>query len=90
MPYIVLTVSIRCPFCSRTSVEQLIAETERFDKEQMATYLSQQFFDCQMCSQRLPRGTWVDAHAELAIPEMLRDLRFPCGAWPKPYQTQSN
>lgn len=38
MPYIVLTVSIRCPFCSRTSVEQLIAETERFDKEQMGIF----------------------------------------------------
>lgn len=90
MAYIVLTVSIQCPSCSQTSAEQLIAETERFDKEEMATYLRQQFFDCQMCSQRLPRGPWVNVHAELATPEMLRDLSFPSCPWPKPHQTEGN
>jgi hypothetical protein len=76
MAYIILTTRIECPFCSRMSFEKLIAETDQFDKEQMALYLSRQAFDCQLCSQSLPAGTWVNAHAELATPEKLRQMNF--------------
>ncbi len=77
MAYIILTITIKCPFCSRESVEKLIAETDEFDKQEMARYLSQQTFDCQLCSEILPAGTSVNAHAELATPEKLREMHFP-------------
>jgi hypothetical protein len=76
MAYIILTIKLECPFCSRLSIEELIAETDEFDKEQMARYLRRQAFDCQLCSQSLPAGTWVNAHAELATPEKLRQMHF--------------
>jgi hypothetical protein len=76
MAYIILTIKTECPFCSRVSVEELVAETDEFDKEQMALYLSRQAFDCQLCSQSLPAGTRVNVHAELATPEKLTQMRF--------------
>jgi len=77
MAYVIVTVTFQCPFCNRASVEQLIAETERFDREQMATTLSRQRFDCQFCLRKLPDGTRAAAHAELATPDRLKDLGFP-------------
>jgi len=77
MAYIIVSVSFRCPFCNRGSVEQLIAETESFDQEEMARALSRQPFDCQFCLRTLPDGTPANAHAELATPDRLEELGFP-------------
>jgi len=76
MVYVIVSVSFHCPFCDRASVEQLIAETERFDREEMARTLSHQHFDCQFCLLTLPDGTPANAHAELATPDGLRRLGF--------------
>ena len=76
MAYLIVSVSFRCPFCNRASVEHVIAETERFDREEMARTLSRQRFDCQSCLRPLPDGTHVSAHAELATPNQLRKLGF--------------
>ena len=67
MAYVILSINIRCPFCGQTRVENMVAETERFDAEQVARVLSQQSFDCRSCSRTLPDGTVAIAHAELAI-----------------------
>ncbi len=77
MAYVIVTVSFQCPFCKRTSIEQMIAETERFDREEMARTLSQQPFECQSCVQTLADGTPAYAHAELATPDRLKELGFP-------------
>jgi transposase-like protein len=77
MAYIVLSVSVPCPFCGQTSVEHLVAEAERFDPEQVARVLSRQSFDCQSCLRKLPDGTVAIAHAELATPSQLEQLGFP-------------
>jgi len=77
MAYIIVSVSFRCPFCNRASVEEMIAETERFDREQMARTLSRQPFDCQFCRRTLPDGTPANAHAELATTDRLKKLGFP-------------
>ena len=77
MAYVIVSVSLSCPFCNRTSVEQIVALTERFDAEEMAGVLSRQSFDCQLCSWTLPNGTAASAHAELATPTRLKQLGFP-------------
>ena len=77
MAYVVVTVSFSCPFCSRISVEHLIAETGRFDRDEVATTLSQQFYECQLCSRPMPDGTSANAHAELATLDRLKELGFP-------------
>jgi transposase-like protein len=77
MAYAIISVSIHCPFCNRTSVEKLIVQTERFDREQMARTLSRQPYDCQFCSRTLPDGTRANAHAELATADRLKQLGFP-------------
>jgi hypothetical protein len=79
MAYIIVSVSFRCPFCNRASVEPVVAETERFDREEMARTLSRQHFDCQSCLRPLPDGTHANAHAELATPNQLKKLGF-CGS----------
>jgi hypothetical protein len=76
MAYIVLSVSVPCPFCGQTSVEHLVAETEAFEREQMARILSRLPFDCQFCLRTLPKGTLANAHAELATPSQLEKLGF--------------
>lgn len=76
MAYIIVSVSIECPLCTRTSVEEVIAETERFDRQQMANILSRQPFACQFCLRTVPDGTHAKAHAELATPGRLRQLGF--------------
>jgi hypothetical protein len=76
MAYIVLSVSLPCPFCGQTSVEHLVTETERFDQEQIAGILSRQLFDCQFCLRTLPNGTLANAHAELATPSQLEQMGF--------------
>lgn len=77
MAYIIVTVSFKCPLCKRTSIEQMIAETERFDRVEMAGTLSRQSFKCQFCFQTLADGTPANAHAELATPNRLKELGFP-------------
>lgn len=77
MAYVIISVSIHCPFCHRTSVEELIAETERFDREQVARTLSRQSYDCQFCSRTVPDGTRANAHAEIATADRLKLLGFP-------------
>jgi transposase-like protein len=77
MAYVIVSISIRCPFCGQTSVEHMVAETERFDTEQVARVLSRQLFDCQSCLRKLPDGTVAIAHAELATPSGLEQLGFP-------------
>ncbi len=77
MAYVIVTVTFRCPGCDQSNVEQLIAETERFDSEEMARILSRQRFCCQLCSRALPDGTPANAHAELATPDRLEHLGFP-------------
>jgi len=77
MAYVIVTVSLHCPFCNRTSVEHLIAETERFDREEMARILSRQPFECKLCLRTFADGTPARAHAELATPDRLRELGFP-------------
>jgi len=76
MAYLIVSVSFRCPFCNRASVEHVIAETERFDREEMARTLSRQRFDCQSCLRTLPDGTHANAHAEFATPNQLKTLGF--------------
>ena len=76
MAYIIVSVSFHCPFCNLASVEQVIAETERFDREEMARTLSRQRFECQFCLRALPDGTSANAHAELATPNQLKKLGF--------------
>ena len=77
MAYIIVSVSLPCPFCKRTSVEELIAETEKFDLEEVARILSRQPFECRSCLRTLPNGTCANAHAELATPDRLNGLGFP-------------
>jgi transposase-like protein len=77
MAYVIISARIQCPFCNQTSVEQLVAQTERFDREQMARALSRQPYDCQFCSQTLPDDTHVNARAELATADRLKQLGFP-------------
>jgi hypothetical protein len=77
MAYVILTVSFRCPDCNRGNIEQLIVETPRFDRSEMARSLSRQRFCCQRCSRELPDGTFAKAHAEFATPERLEELGFP-------------
>ena len=77
MTYVIVSVSFHCPFCNRASVEQVIAETERFDWKEMARTLSRQPFDCQFCLRTVPDGTPANAHAELATPDRLKELGFP-------------
>jgi hypothetical protein len=55
----------------------MVAETERFDTEQVARVLSRQSFDCQSCLRKLPDGTVAIAHAELATPSQLEQIGFP-------------
>jgi len=74
--YILLSVSLPCPFCNKTSVERLIAETGRFDQDELAGTLSQQVFECSYCLRTLPRGTQANAHAELATASQLTELGF--------------
>jgi transposase-like protein len=76
MAYVIVTVSFQCPFCNRTSVEHIIAETERFDREEMARVLSRQPFECQLCMRTFADGTPANAHAELATPDRLKELGF--------------
>jgi hypothetical protein len=52
MAYIIVSVSFHCPFCNQASVEQVIVETARFDREEMARILSRQLFDCQFACGR--------------------------------------
>ena len=77
MAYVIVSVSFHCPFCNRASVEEVIAETERFDWREMARTLSRQPFDCQFCLRTVPDGTPASAHAELATPHQLKKLGFP-------------
>ena len=77
MAFVIVSVRVRCPLCDRTSVEHLVAETERFDSDQMAKILARQPFECQFCLRTLPDGTRADAHAELATPHRLKELGFP-------------
>jgi hypothetical protein len=77
MTHVILSVTLRCPYCERTSVEQIIAVTERFDVKEMAKTLSRQPFDCQFCLRTVPDGTVASAHAELATPSQLKQLGFP-------------
>jgi len=77
MQYIVVTVTFHCPACAKNSVEQLVVETEEFDRDQVARTLSRQRFYCQLCSAALPNGTYGDAHAELATPDRLRGIGLP-------------
>jgi hypothetical protein len=77
MEYVIVTITFRCPACDKSSVEQLVAETERFDRDQMARTLSRQQYYCQLCSKPLPKGTHGDAHAELATPSRLHAMGFP-------------
>jgi hypothetical protein len=77
MAYIIVSVSFHCPSCDRTSVEHMVAETEKFDREQMARVLSQQPYECQFCLRTLPDGTRGNAHAEVATPNRLKKLGFP-------------
>jgi hypothetical protein len=74
---VIVSVSLRCSFCNQTSVEHMVAETERFDPEQMARILSRQSFDCQFCRRTLPNGTLANARAERATPSRLEHLGFP-------------
>ena len=77
MQYVIVTVTFRCPACERSSVEQLVVESEEFDRDQVARILSGQRFHCQSCSAALPNGTHGNAHAELATPDRLEHLGFP-------------
>lgn len=77
MAYVIVSVTLDCPFCNQTSIEHLVAETERFDAEQVASVLSQHSFDCQVCLRTLPDGAFAIAHAELATPSRLEQMGFP-------------
>jgi len=77
MAYVIVSVSLRCPFCGQTSLERLVAETERFDHEQVAGILRRQSYECQLCQRTLPDGTFASAHAELATSSQLKELGFP-------------
>ena len=76
MGYVIISVNLRCPFCGQTNVEHMVAETERFDTDEVARVLSRQSFDCQFCLRTLPDGTFAIAHAELATPSQLEQLGF--------------
>lgn len=77
MEYVIVTITFRCLACEKNSVEQLIVETEEFDREQLARILGRQRFHCQLCSAVLPGGTRGDAHAERATPDRLQRMGFP-------------
>lgn len=77
MEYAIVTITFRCPTCEKSSVEQLIVETEEFDREQVAQTLGRQKFHCQLCSTALPNGTRGNAHAERATPDRLERMGFP-------------
>lgn len=77
MEHVIVTITFRCPACEKSSVEQLIVETDAFDRDQMARTLGRQRFHCQLCSAVLPNGTRGNAHAELATPDRLQRMGFP-------------
>jgi len=83
MAYVIVSVSLRCPFCGQTSVERLVAETERFDHEQVAGILRRQSYECQLCQRTLPDGTFASAHAELATPLQLEQMGFAATPMPQ-------
>jgi hypothetical protein len=82
MAYIVVTVSFLCPFCQSIGAEHIVAETDGFDAQEMSRILSRQPFECQVCLQTLPDGTFAKAHAELATPSRLKELHFTASRRP--------
>jgi hypothetical protein len=76
MAYVIVSVSFHCPFCNRVSVEDVIAETDRFDWKEMARTLSRQPFGCRFCLRTMPDGTRANAHAEVATSDRLKQLGF--------------
>ena len=76
MAYVIVSVNLHCPFCGRNSVEHLVAQTEKFDAEQVAGILSRQSFECQFCTRTLPDGSFARPHAEMATPSQLEQIGF--------------
>jgi hypothetical protein len=77
MAYVIVTVSFDCPFCKQTGAEQIVAEADRFDQQDMSGILGRQTFECPFCLETLPDGTFARAHAEVATPSRLKGLHFP-------------
>jgi len=74
--YFVCTVKFSCRFCRRASVEELIAEGQKFDPNAVRVGLMKQRFKCQHCLKPIADGTIVDIHAEPASPEQLKARGF--------------
>ena len=75
--YVILTITFRCPGCGEANSEQMIAETDHFDSEEVAFTLSRQSYSCRLCSRLLPNGTPANVHAEPATRDQLLHLGFP-------------